>query len=165
MCSPLRTFPILPLSGVDRMLLGSVRGLYPAGVVSNRSALFIHLRLGLPRALFPPTFIFDTSFATVASYLLITWPYHERCDWIDHCIAPELFISGSVFPCFALNELCIHVRVFISTIDASIHVGFSWSVQAICSNVARLFKLIIRSHRSVTCCHSCRLMCFRIRSR
>ena len=24
-------------------------------------------------------------------------------DWLDHCIAPELFISDSVFPCFALN--------------------------------------------------------------
>ena len=24
-------------------------------------------------------------------------------DWLDHCIAPELFISDSVFPCLALN--------------------------------------------------------------
>ena len=24
-------------------------------------------------------------------------------DWLDHCIAPELFISDSVFPGFALN--------------------------------------------------------------
>ena len=24
-------------------------------------------------------------------------------NWLDHCIAPELFISDSVFPCFALN--------------------------------------------------------------
>ena len=24
-------------------------------------------------------------------------------DWLDHCIAPELFISDFVFPCFALN--------------------------------------------------------------
>ena len=25
-------------------------------------------------------------------------------DWLDHCIAPEVFISDSVFPCFALNS-------------------------------------------------------------
>ena len=24
-------------------------------------------------------------------------------DWLDHCIAPELLISDSVFPCFELN--------------------------------------------------------------
>ena len=24
-------------------------------------------------------------------------------DWLDHCIATELFISDLVFPCFALN--------------------------------------------------------------
>ena len=71
--------------------------------------LSIHLSLGLPRGLFPPTFIVVTCFATFVSSLLIAWPYHERrfwvtCgDWLDHCIAPELFISDSVIPCFALN--------------------------------------------------------------
>ena len=28
-------------------------------------------------------------------------------DWLDHCLAPELFISDSVFPCFALNAECV----------------------------------------------------------
>ena len=66
----------------------------------------IHLSLGLPRGLFPPTFIVVTCLATFVSSLLITWPNHERrfwvtCgDWLDHCIALELFISDSVFPCF-----------------------------------------------------------------
>ena len=40
--------------------------------------LSIHLSLGLPRRLFPPTFIVITCFATFVSSLLITWPYHER---------------------------------------------------------------------------------------
>ena len=69
----------------------------------------IHLSLGLPRGLFPPTVIVVTCFATFVSSLLNTWPHQERrfwvtCgDWLDHCIAPELFISDSVFPGFALN--------------------------------------------------------------
>ena len=52
--------------------------------------LSTHLSLGLPRGLFPPTFIVVTCFATFVSSLLITWPYHERCfwvtcgDWLDH---------------------------------------------------------------------------------
>ena len=37
-----------------------------------------HLSLGLPRGLFPPTFIVVTCLATFVSSLLITWPYHER---------------------------------------------------------------------------------------
>ena len=60
------------------MLLGSVRAVDRAGVVSNRSSLCpsTHLSLGLPRGLFPPTFIVVTLFATCVSSLLITWPCH-----------------------------------------------------------------------------------------
>ena len=38
----------------------------------------IHLSLGLPRGLFPPTVIVVTCFATFVSSLLYTWPYQER---------------------------------------------------------------------------------------
>ena len=73
------------------------------------SFMSLHRSLSLPRGIFPPTFIVVTCFATFVSSLLITWPYHERRfwvtrgDWLDHCIAPELFISDFVFPCFALK--------------------------------------------------------------
>ena len=54
--------------------------------------LSIHLSLGLPRGLFPPTFIVVTLFATCVSSLLITWPchveYHREKDkvvkWYGH---------------------------------------------------------------------------------
>ena len=70
--------------------------------------LSIPLSLGLPRGLFPPTFIVITCFVTFVSSLLITWPRKaflcDICgDWFYHCVAPELFISDSVFPCFPLN--------------------------------------------------------------
>ena len=44
----------------------------------------IHLSLGLPRGLFPPTFIVVTCFATFVSSLLITWPFHESRFWVTH---------------------------------------------------------------------------------
>ena len=47
----------------------------------NRS---IHLSLGLPRGLFPPTFIVVTCLATFVSSLLITWPNHERRFWVTY---------------------------------------------------------------------------------
>ena len=42
----------------------------------------IHLSLGLPRGLFPPTFIVVTCCATFVSSLLIIWPNHERRFWV-----------------------------------------------------------------------------------
>ena len=83
----------------------------------------IHLSLSLPRGLFPPTFIVVTSFVTFVSSLLITWTYQERCfwwhicgHWLDNCIAPELSVSKSLFPCFTLNPLkqcllCVGINV------------------------------------------------------
>ena len=123
-CSPL---PILSLSRVDRhdcfppcfsVLCELWSSWCCFKLLRTRS---IHLSLGLPRGLFPPTFIVVTCFATFMSSLLITWSYHERrfwatcCDWLDHCIAPELFISDSVFPCFALKKnRSISTRIIIS---------------------------------------------------
>ena len=87
--------------------------------------LSIHLNVGLPRGLFPPTYIVVISFATFLSSLLITWPYHERCfwvsdisagDWLDHCIAPGLFVSNSIFSCFALNPSRPSLSIFISVV-------------------------------------------------
>ena len=69
-------------------------------------AMTAFLSLGLPRCLFPPIPPSSLLLALQHSCLLITWPYHERrfwvtcSDWLDHCIAPELFISDSVFSCF-----------------------------------------------------------------
>ena len=48
--------------------------------------LSIHLSLGLPRGLFPPTFIVVTCFATFVSSEVITWPYHERCFWVTYVV-------------------------------------------------------------------------------
>ena len=46
--------------------------------------LSIHLSMGLPRGLFPPTFIVVTLFATFVSSLLIIWPYHEMRFWVTY---------------------------------------------------------------------------------
>ena len=66
--------------------------------------LSILLSLGLPRGLSPPTFVI--SFATILSSLLIAWPSHgghfwvTLCgDWLDHCIAHELFVTSFRFLC------------------------------------------------------------------
>ena len=51
--------------------------------------LSIHLSLGLPRGLFPPTFNVVTSilvFLPFVSSLLITWPYHERRFWVTYVV-------------------------------------------------------------------------------
>ena len=60
------------------ILLGSVRDLDRAGVVSYRSALCPPTTQSWPtsRSL-PPTFIVVTCFATFVPSLLITWPYHD----------------------------------------------------------------------------------------
>ena len=92
--------------------------------------LSIHLSMGSLRGLFPPTFIVVTSFATFLSSHLITWPYHKRRFWVTMvicltiCIAPDLFISDSVFPCFALR-ICISVVciIFCSSLCKLGHVG------------------------------------------
>ena len=66
--------------------------------LSTRS---IHLSLGLPRGIFPPTFIVVTCFATFVPSHHMAIPRKaflgDICgDWLDHCIAPELFISDSL---------------------------------------------------------------------
>ena len=112
-CVPL---PILSLSGSIAMIAFRHPSRFCASFGSSWCCLrslrtrSVHLSLGLPRGLFPPTFIVVACFATFVSSLLITWPYHKKkilgdiCgDWLDHCIAPELFISDSIFLCFALN--------------------------------------------------------------
>ena len=48
--------------------------------------LSIHISMGLPRGLFPPTFIVVTCFATVVPSLLITRPYHERRFWVTYVV-------------------------------------------------------------------------------
>ena len=53
----------------------------------------IHLSLGLPRGLFPPTFIIVTCFATFVSSLHITWPYHKRRFWATHGVIGSTIAS------------------------------------------------------------------------
>ena len=48
--------------------------------------LSIHLSLGLPRGIFPPTFIVVTCFAEFMSSLLVAWPYHERRFWTTYVL-------------------------------------------------------------------------------
>ena len=110
-CSPL---PILSLSGVDRhdclSPCFSILFKDQSGVVSYRSTL----SLGLPRGLFPPTFIVamlishlqHSCRANVGSSHHMVIPRKvflcDTCgDWLDHCIVPVLFISDSAFPWFA----------------------------------------------------------------
>ena len=71
----------------------------------------IHLSLGLPRGL-PPTFVVVSCFPTFVSSPPIAWLYHEKAflrdifgDLLDHCIAPELFFSDSIFPCFCPESI------------------------------------------------------------
>ena len=46
----------------------------------------IHLSLGLPRGLFPPTVIVVTCFATFVSSLLNTRPHQERRFWVIYVV-------------------------------------------------------------------------------
>ena len=48
--------------------------------------LSIHLCMGLPGGIFPPTVIVVTCFATFVSSLLITWPCHERRFWVTYVV-------------------------------------------------------------------------------
>ena len=48
--------------------------------------LSIHLSLGRPRGIFPPTIIVVTCFATFVSSLIITWPYHDRRFWVTFVV-------------------------------------------------------------------------------
>ena len=111
-CSPL---PILSLSGVDRHDC-----LSPC--FSVLCELWVELVLSqiAPHSVHPPQY--GPSSRSLASHLHCCYllcnvrvfsPHHmaiprkvflgDICgDWLDHCIAPELFISDSVFPCFAL---------------------------------------------------------------
>ena len=48
--------------------------------------LSIHLSLGLPRGLFPPTFNVVTSILPFVSSPLITWPYQEGHFWVNYVV-------------------------------------------------------------------------------
>ena len=88
--------------------------------------LSIHLSLGLPRGLFPPTFIVVTCFPTFVSSHHMAIPRKAflggMCDdWLDHCIAAELFNSDSVFPCFALNFISVVCTLGCSALCSAQH--------------------------------------------
>ena len=46
----------------------------------------IHLNMGLPRGLFPPTVIVVTCIAPFVLSPLITWPYHESRFWVTYVV-------------------------------------------------------------------------------
>ena len=113
LCSPL---PILSLSGVDRHDCLLLR----FSVVCEVWVELVLFQIAL-HSVHPPQF--GPSSRSLPShlhrcYLLISvrvFSSHHMAkprkaflgnicgDWLDHCIAPELFISDSVFPCFSLN--------------------------------------------------------------
>ena len=66
----------------------------------------IHLSLGLPRGLFPPTFIVVTCFATFVSSLLITWPYHESRFWAT-CVVISLTIASLLNFSFLIRSFLV----------------------------------------------------------
>ena len=72
--------------------------------------------MGLPRGLFPPTFIVVTCFATFVSSLLIALPYHEMRFWATYVvigltIAPVLDFSFLIRSFLVLPS--IHLNIFI----------------------------------------------------
>ena len=81
--------------------------------------LSIHLSLGLPRGLFPPTFIVVTCFATFVSSLLITWPYHERRFWVKYvviCLTIASLLNFSFLIRSFLVLPWINLSIFISVV-------------------------------------------------
>ena len=112
-CSPL---PILSLSGVDRHdcllpCFSVLCELWVELVLSQIAPHSVHPPQSGPTSRSLPSHLHRC-------YLLCNMslfsPHHmaiprkaflgDICgDWLDHCIAPELFISVSVFPRFALN--------------------------------------------------------------
>ena len=83
-------------------------------------SLSIHLSLGLPRGgLFPPTFIVVTCFAIFVSFLLITWPYHERRFWTAYVVIGLTIASVLNFSFLIRYFLVlpsIHLNIFISVV-------------------------------------------------
>ena len=101
------------------MLLGSVRALDRACCLKSLRTLSIHLSLGLPRGLFPPTFIVVTFFVTCVSSHLITWPYHERRFWVTYVVIGLTIASLLNFSFLIRSFLVlpwIHLSIFISVV-------------------------------------------------
>ena len=80
----------------------------------------IHLSLGLPRGLFPPTFIVVTCFSTFVSSLIIAWPYHERRFLVTYYVVIGLTIASLLNFSFLIRSFLvlprIHLSIFISVV-------------------------------------------------
>ena len=113
LCSPL---PILSLSGIDRhdCISPCISVLYELSVelvVSQIVLHWVHPPQCGPSSRYLPSHChccYMLCNVRIVSSQHMAIPRKaflgDICgDWLDHCIAPELFISDSVFPCFALN--------------------------------------------------------------
>ena len=113
LCTPL---PILSLSGVDRHAclspcLSVLCELWVELVLSQFATFSVHTPPSGPSSRSLPSHrhcCYMLCNVRIVSSQHMAIPRKaflgDICgDWLDHCIAPELFISDSVFPCFALN--------------------------------------------------------------
>ena len=90
--------------------------------------LSIHLSLGLPRGLFPPTFIVITCFTTFVSSLLITWPYHEMRFCVTYVVIGFTIASLLNFS-FLIRSLYLSVSLSLArSLSLSLPLSLSLSL-------------------------------------
>ena len=88
--------------------------------------LSIHLSLGLPRGLFPHTFIVVISFTTLLSSIIVTWPFHERRFLVKYVVIGLAMASLLNFSVLTLSVrilpwscLLSYIHMYIYTISPS----------------------------------------------
>ena len=75
--------------------------------------LSIHLSLGRPRGIFPPTFIV-TCFATFVSSHIITLPYHDGHFWVTYVVI-GLTIASLLNFSFLIRSFLVLPWIHLST--------------------------------------------------
>ena len=113
--------------------------------------LSIHLSLGLPRGLFPPTFIvvnFLCNILVVSSHYMAIQRkafLGDICgDWLDHCIAPEHNYMNDLYQTLQVERSVnlLYVCRLSAVWTCSMSVGWAQCEPALCLQVERSVNLL-----------------------